>query len=124
MNQTVYVVDDEVNVRKSTCALIAATTSANVEAYESGESFLENATKFDHACLILDQIMPGLSGLEVLKQLELRNIDLPTILVSGYTSPFSAEETPTNVVGFLSKPCAPEEMVELVKRSLEISGQS
>ena len=123
MNQVVYVVDDDAAVRESICSLVETLVPASVEGYESGESFLASSTICEIACLILDQRMPGFSGIEVLEELQIRGVELPTILISGHSDSLpSTEELPTNVLAFLGKPYRGKELVALVRKGLAMNG--
>ena len=79
----VAVVDDEASVRKAIQRLLVA-SNLRVETFGSGEEFLNSLS--DHApdCVILDLHMPGLSGLDVQRQLNLAGQRLPIVFVTAY----------------------------------------
>ena len=80
----IHVVDDEAALR---CALVFLLESAGwqVAAYESAEAFLAAASETaSPGCLILDIRMPLMSGLELQRTLNERDIRLPVIFLTGH----------------------------------------
>ena len=64
----VFIVDDDELVRHSVAPLLEE-SEIEVKTFESAESFLECAPKYDVGCLIADVQMPGMSGLELIENL-------------------------------------------------------
>ena len=78
----VYVVDDDVIVRILLEKVFQA-ANINVETYASAEDFLATYSPNNSGCLLLDIMMPGMSGLELQEALvSLRN-DTPVIFLTG-----------------------------------------
>ncbi len=124
MDQIVYVVDDDAIVCESITMLVEKILEVTTESYESGDAFLANESIRTDACLVLDQRMPGLNGTEVLQHLKIREIELPTIMMSGYSNPMSdTDKSPSNLLAFLEKPCDIHEMLELIRKGLTMSRQ-
>src|ERR1700733_2878486 len=80
-SELVYVVDDDRRVREALAALLRA-NGRNVQAFNSGEEFLDAARRNIVACVILDLRMPGMSGLEVQKLVS-RDSQIPIIFITG-----------------------------------------
>lgn len=80
---TVFVVDDDVAVRRFLGGLIES-VNLHAEAYEAAHEFLEAYTPGQPGCLLLDIRMPGMSGLELQKELEARAIDIPIIFLTAH----------------------------------------
>jgi DNA-binding response OmpR family regulator len=78
----VYVVEDDASVRRSLERLLRY-EGYDVRPYESAKLFLDEVTPEPSACLLLDITLPRLSGLEVLRRLDEREIGLPVIVVSA-----------------------------------------
>ena len=102
---TVLVVDDEPSVKRAAVALIRRLGYHTVDA-DDGPSALEafEKTRGGLTCILLDITMPGMSGVEVLKEIRARGDDVPVLLSSGYVlSPIEvlAEHGPAR---FLPKP--------------------
>ena len=79
----ISVVDDDVSIRDSTRTLLRS-AGYEVATFESGESFLESDALPETRCLILDILMPGMTGLELQRHLNVSNSDLPVIFVTAH----------------------------------------
>jgi FixJ family two-component response regulator len=105
LNSTVFVVDDDVSVRKALARLM---TSAGhvVETFVSAREFLDRAHYQDaHGCVVLDIRMPGLSGLDLQQELKACTPPLPIIFITGHgTVPASVSAMKGGAVDFLIKP--------------------
>lgn len=82
MTGYVYIVDDDDRFRDSLCALIGS-VGLQVEGWGDPEVFLKKATLDRPGCVVLDNRLPSLSGLEVLRLLRQKS-SVPTILISAY----------------------------------------
>jgi FixJ family two-component response regulator len=80
---TVFVVDDDTAVRRA-LAFALDLAGFPVETFESGEALLLFDLPDDGGCLVLDQRLPGVSGLETLRQLRARRVALPAILMTSH----------------------------------------
>jgi FixJ family two-component response regulator len=78
----IAVVDDEESVRKSLRRLLSA-SRLDAITFASGQEFLDALPHHQPDCLILDLQMPGLSGLDVQRQLADRCVRLPTIIITA-----------------------------------------
>lgn len=79
---TVHVVDDDPGVRDSV-ALLLRMSGYTVETYESGTAFLERLEYARRGCVLLDIHMPGMTGLELQRELAARAPDLPVVMMTG-----------------------------------------
>jgi two-component system sensor histidine kinase/response regulator len=124
----VLVVDDEEGIRLGVARVlekhvatfpdIDAEISYAVEAAASGEDALERLRAAPPDILLLDLKLPGIGGLEVLK--EARNLDPPvlTIMITAYASVTTAvEATRGGTFDFLPKPFTPNEIKSAVRRA-------
>src|ERR1700730_5102333 len=64
----VHIVDDEEKVRDS-LAVLLSTAGIKSRAYASAEEYLASVPLSEPACVILDNQLPGLSGMELLKHI-------------------------------------------------------
>jgi two-component system, LuxR family, response regulator FixJ len=78
----IFVVDDDEPVRDSTRALLEA-HGMPVCAYPSADALLSEIALQGGDCLILDNHMPGMTGLELVQTLRSRNIKIPVIMFTG-----------------------------------------
>lgn len=80
--QTVFLVDDDDACRDSTAALIMA-MGFQCESFGSAEAFLDEYDPSVSGCLVADMGLPGMSGIELQKEMQRRHWSLPCILVTG-----------------------------------------
>jgi FixJ family two-component response regulator len=76
------VVDDDESVRESLPDLLRELGFA-AQAFSSAEEFLASDCVKQTECLILDILMPGMSGPELQRELRLRRHEIPTIFITG-----------------------------------------
>ena len=81
LGSAIFIVGDDPAVRDSMQQLLES-IGFTVETYGSGESFLEQASPLEGACVLLDLKLPGLNGLEVLEALAERPYDTSVILIT------------------------------------------
>ncbi len=116
---TVYVVDDDQATRKSLRWLVE-TLNVPVQTFHSGASFLDSYDPSQPGCLILDVMMAGMSGLELQKELNDRQIKIPVIVLTGYGNvPTAVKALKNGAVEFLEKPFDGEVLLEQVRKALE-----
>ncbi len=86
----------------------------------SGEEALQVFTQEDPDVVVSDLIMPGMNGIELLRQLRMLSEDVPFILVTSYGSiPSAVEAMRTGADDYLSKPLHPDEMKIVVERAIQ-----
>lgn len=103
----VYIVDDDIDVRKSLHFLLA--TSA-ITAWPFGEAadFLEQLPNLLPAPILLDIRMPGIDGLQMLGLLKERHIDWPVIVMTAHGDvPIAVRAMKLGAIEFLEKPFQP-----------------
>ena len=114
----VLVVDDDEGVRRAMRTLLQAAGYA-VETYGSAEAFL--ATKRpDHACcLLIDNGLPGISGIELLETLRRSGDTIRAIIVTALAEPeLAARAARAGVADFLEKPVAGDVLLASVRRAM------
>jgi FixJ family two-component response regulator len=82
LDKIVAVIDDDEDVRDVLCALLQS-EGHTTEAYPSGVDFLREQGDNRAACIIVDQNMPGLTGLALLTELAARGSEVPSLLITG-----------------------------------------
>ena len=112
--------DDEETIREA-CARILAREKWSVVCMESGIEGLAEVEK-DPNCfnaVLLDQWMPGMSGMEVLDRIRSINPNLPVIIMTGSVTEDSAFEIiEKGASGCLPKPFTPDELRTAVRKAL------
>lgn len=112
------VVDDDESVADSLQALFE-TFGFKVRLYTSGAEFLADERGRLAGCLIIDQHMPGISGLDVVDRLRKQGIQVPTILISGRLDGSVRQRAARlGVRELLDKPVAAGRLVELIRTTL------
>ena len=116
----VFVVDDDVSVRESLEPLIR-TAGWQPETFASAQEFLTRPHATVPSCLVLDVTLPGLSGLDLQKQLA-RRTDMPIIFITGHGDvPMSVQAMKAGAVEFLTKPFKIEVLFDAIRGAIEHS---
>lgn len=116
---TVFIVDDDPAVRKSLRWLIES-VGLPVNAFASGGEFLEQYDARHPGCLVLDVRMPGMSGLELQEQLQLRGRHLPIIIMTAYAEvPMAVRAMKNGAVYFLEKPINDQELLDHIQTAMK-----
>lgn len=117
----VYVVDDsEDNV--TVYSWMLSSSGYEIKTYPSGVEFLKETELCPVGCVLLDNQMPEVSGLQVQSTLIERGIKLPIVFMSGASSYSDVvEATRKGAQGFLEKPFHKAELLQLVNAAVEYS---
>ena len=120
----VFVVDDDNAVRQGVGRLLAS-AGFEVKTYDSAGAFLADRAAPSPSCLIVDQHMPGRSGLELQQELQPAGAVLPIIFLTGQGDvSLSVKAMKAGAFDFLTKPVDEEPLIDAVRRALELSAQS
>jgi two-component system response regulator FixJ len=115
---TIFVVDDDDAVRSSLKLLLKSVGLPAVAA-ASAQEFLANYDVDQPGCLVLDVRMPGMSGLELQEQLNLRGAMIPVIFITGHGDiPMAVEAMQHGAFDFLQKPFRDQELIDRVQSAL------
>ena len=116
---TIYLVDDDPSVRSSLTMLLNS-AGYEVICFNSAKEFLKfGLDSPTSGCLILDVKMPGLSGLELQKELALVNYAIPIVFISGHGDiPTSVQAMKDGAVNFLSKPFDDDQLIDAIEEAL------
>jgi two-component system, LuxR family, response regulator FixJ len=116
---TAIVVDDDEAVRSS-LKLLLRSVKLPVTVYASAQDFLHNYSVEQPGCLIVDVRMPGMSGLELQEQLNLRGAMIPLIFITGHGDiAMAVEAMRYGAFDFLPKPFQDQELLDRIQRALE-----
>ena len=119
-NNRIFVVDDEEMMRESLCETLSF-HGFTVESADSGEKTLLKIKKWPVDLFLIDIRMPGMSGIELLKKLDLKNNTYEVIIISAYGDMDSAKEAmQLGAFSYLSKPVAYRDLAPVIKKALEI----
>ncbi|MGO9804658.1 MAG: response regulator transcription factor [Steroidobacteraceae bacterium] len=116
---TVFIVDDDEGVRNSLRFLLTSVGLAT-RALGSASEFLDTYKPSQPGCLVLDVRMPGMSGLELQQQLNLRGAVIPVIFITGHGDiPMAVEAMQQGAFDFLQKPFRDQDLIDRIQRALE-----
>ena len=115
----VLVVDDEKRIRDG-CNMMLTEEGFFVVTAESGDLGLNMLTKEHYDIVLLDLMMPGLSGLEVLEQIGASHPDTVIIVITGYaTLEHAIEAMKKGAFDFIPKPFSPQELRVVIKKAMD-----
>ena len=116
---TVFVVDDDEGVRNSLRFLLKS-VGLTTRALSSATEFLDAYKPSQPGCLVLDVRMPGMSGLELQEQLNLRGAVIPVIFITGHGDiSMSVRAMKAGAIDFLTKPFRDQDLIDRIQRALE-----
>jgi FixJ family two-component response regulator len=116
----VFVVDDDPSVREALADLIAS-VGLSVSAFKSAREFLESRRLDAPACLVLDVRLPGLSGLDLQRELIRTEVPIPIIFITGHGDiPMSVRAMKEGAVEFLPKPFRDQDLLDAIQHAIEI----
>ena len=119
---TVLVVDDERNIRRS-LEMILEGEGYKVTCAESGEEALDALKETNFQAALLDIFMPGINGIDALKQMKESRPDLAVIVISGHgTVQDAVRATRFGAYDFLEKPLSREKVLLAVTHAIESVG--
>jgi DNA-binding NtrC family response regulator len=114
----VCVVDDDASIRESVEGLLRA-EGLRVETYCSAREFLGRKSVERPGCLVLDVELPGLSGLELQRELFRAESHIPIIFLTGHGDiPMSVRAIKAGAFEFLTKPFDPEDLLDAIQEGL------
>ena len=120
----VIIVDDDPSFRTFVKRLVES-VGMKALPFESAEQFLGAHLPNTAACLVLDVQMPGISGLDLQRELAKSGHDLPIIFMTGHGDiPMSVQAMKAGAVEFLSKPFRNQDFVDAVKEAINRDRQA
>ena len=117
-NPVIIVVDDDSGVRNAMRSLLK---SVGLESalYGSAQEFLAAYQPAQPGVLVLDIRMPGMSGLELQQQLNLRGAVIPVIFMTGHGDiPMAVEAMQHGAFDFLQKPFRDQDLLDRIQRAI------
>jgi len=115
---TVFVVDDDTRVREGLGRLISS-VGLQVEMFPSAQAFLRARRPDAAGCLVLDVRLPGLSGLDLQRELAETDTPLPIIFLTGHGDiPMSVRAMKAGAVEFLTKPFREQELLDAIREAI------
>jgi two-component system response regulator FixJ len=115
----VHLIDDDEGVRQAV-AFLLTTSGFAVRVYESAMVFLEALASVQPGCIVTDVRMPGMDGLALQRELKIRDIPLPVIVVTGHGDvPLAVEAMKAGAVDFIEKPFNDESLLSAIRAAID-----
>jgi two-component system response regulator FixJ len=115
---TVFIVDDDDAIRGA-LRLLLKSVGLGASTLSSAQEFLKTYDARQPGCLILDVRMPGMSGLELQQQLNIRGAIIPVIFITGHGDiPMAVEAMQQGAFDFLQKPFRDQDLIDRIQRAL------
>jgi FixJ family two-component response regulator len=115
----VFVVDDDPSICEALTSLLRS-VGLSVETFGSAREFLTCQRPDAPGCLVLDVQLPGLSGLDLQRELAAAQINLPIIFITGYGDiPMTVRAMKAGAVEFLTKPFRDQDLLDAIQQAIE-----
>ena len=116
---TVFVVEDDASVREAINSLIRS-VGWRVEMFSSAREFLKHKRPDTPACLVLDVRLPGLSGLDLQRELASGDRSIQIIFITGHGDiPMSVRAMKAGAVEFLTKPFRDQDLLDAIQQAIK-----
>ncbi|MBR2691027.1 MAG: response regulator [Aquamicrobium sp.] len=117
-DNVVHVVDDDPDVRKS-LGFLLATADFAIRLHDSATAFLTAASTEIRGCIVSDVRMPGIDGIEFLRQLKARGQAVPVIVITGHADvALAVQAMKEGAVDFIEKPFEDHVLIDAVHSAL------
>jgi len=118
VNHLVFVIDDDPSMRAA-IERLAGAVGLSVATYSSGEEFLASSIPDVSGCVVTDVRMPGLSGLELQKEMSAREIIFPIIFITGHGDiAMSVQAMKAGATEFLTKPFRDQDLLDAIREAI------
>jgi FixJ family two-component response regulator len=115
----VFVVDDDSSIREA-IEILVKLAGLRVETFGTAQEFLRSKRPDLPGCVVLDVELPGLSGLDLQRELTAHGIKLPIIFITGYGDiPMSVRAMKAGALEFLTKPFRDQDLLDAIQQALE-----
>lgn len=114
----VFVVDDAEDVRDS-LAILLESAGYRVRTFASALGFLDTVPPGWNGCVVADVRMPGMSGIEMQKEIALRGYRLPVVIITAHADvPMAVAALKAGAVDFIEKPFRDEVLLASIRSAL------
>ena len=120
--QNVMIVDDDLDLLDTVRLMLSTKGFRNIQKLSSGTDALSALERSCPAVLVLDWVMPGLSGEELLQQIVQQYPELPVIVLTALNDVRTAVECMRlGAFDFLTKPVEPNRLISSINKAIQIS---
>jgi FixJ family two-component response regulator len=114
----VFVVDDDLSVREGVESLLRS-VGLRVETFRTAQEFSRHSRPEAPACVVLDVRLPGLSGLDLQRELMRAGAPIPIIFITGHGDvPMSVQAMKAGAVEFLTKPFREQDLLDAIREAI------
>jgi FixJ family two-component response regulator len=118
--ELVFVIDDDASMREAISRLLHA-IGLTVRTFGSAREFLGTRLPDIPACVVLDVRLPGLSGLDLQREMVERGIHIPVVFITGHGDiPMSVQAMKAGAVEFLTKPFRDQDLLDAVRSGIQL----
>jgi FixJ family two-component response regulator len=115
----VFAVDDDASMREALSRLFRS-VGMRAQIFASAQDFLMFKRPYAPACLVLDVRLPGLSGLDLQRELAAANLEIPIIFITGHGDiPMSVQAMKAGAVEFLTKPFCDQALLDAIHQAIQ-----
>ena len=119
-SEIVFVVDDDASMRDAISRLLNA-VGLTVQTFASAREFLNRRLPDVPGCVVLDVRLPGLSGLDLQREMVERGIHIPVVFITGHGDiPMSVQAMKAGAVEFLTKPFRDQDLLDAVRSGIQL----
>ena len=119
-SQVVFVVDDDASMRDAISRLLNA-VGLSVQTFASAREFLNRKLPDVPGCVVLDVRLPGLSGLDLQREMVDRGIHIPVVFITGHGDiPMSVQAMKAGAIEFLTKPFRDQDLLDAVRSGIQL----
>lgn len=119
VDQLVFVIEDDPSVRGAIERLVKA-VGLSVATFGSAQEFLDTKLPEVPSCVVLDVRLPGLSGLDLQRQMTERKTIIPIIFITGHGDiPMSVQAMKAGATEFLTKPFRDQDLLDAIGQAIE-----
>jgi FixJ family two-component response regulator len=116
---TIFVVDDDPSVRAAIQGMLKS-VGLRSETFETPQEFLNSKRVEGPSCLVLDVRLPGISGLDLQRELNEAGIQIPIIFITGHGDiPMSVKAMKSGAMEFLTKPFRNQDLLDAIHQALD-----
>ena len=118
--QSVYLIDDDDAVRDALSMLLSSLDIKH-QAFSDAIAFLDFYKAEMRGCAVVDIRMPGMNGLELQKELNKKDSNLPIIFITGHGDiPMAVEAIKNGAIDFMRKPVREQDLLDRINEAMNI----
>lgn len=124
MTSVIHIVDDEEAVRNS-LAFLLEIAGFSTRTYDGAAALLARVGALEDGCLVTDLRMPGINGVELLRELRARGSTLPAIVVTGHGDvQMAVAAIRQGALDFIEKPFSEATIIEAIHRAMDATSRA